>query len=377
MRCPRCLFEGNLANGRCVRCGYQVRREFPSSPRVAVVPSTPSSSLPKLYSVMRGDTLSGGRYRILGQISLPEPQQEQGMAWDAIAIHLSNTRVVIREIVVSPAMTKTASVDHVVSETTQRLQRVGQYEGFPKVIDLFHERQSYFMALIYPEGESLVTLFKRHGGALPEPQVAEYGFQLCGLLSLLAEQQPPIVHGSINPDTIIISENGQVSLIHLPLFHPHIPSTSAEKLSSAYYAPEQIRGEIDPSSDLYGLAATMHHAVTGYDPHARLTFFHPPARRLNPAVTTQMEMILARQLSLSKSQRYAHPGDMQKDLAALIASCSELTSDELPTSANDLRRLSATQLHEQMRSNTLLNTGVFAAISVLLLIGVLLALLHP
>jgi len=253
-----------------------------------------------------------------------------------------------------------------------------RYEGFPQVIDLFSEEGANFMVLLYPEGESLAALLNRQSGALPEPVVAEYGYQLCALLAILADQQPPIIHGSINPETIIIREDIQrASLIHFPLFPPEMPSTGALKVSSGYYAPEQAHGEVDLSSDLYGLAATMYHAVTGYSPQERLTFFHPPARRLNPTVTKQMEMILARQLSLSKSQRYTHPIEMQKDLAGLIESYPDSTNIESSTSVGDPLRLSVAQYGEQMRSVTLLNMGVFAAISVLLLVIVLLVIIRP
>jgi hypothetical protein len=109
----------------------------------------------------------------------------------------------------------------------------------------------------------------------------------------------------------------------------------------------------------------------------RLTFFHPPARRLNPTVTKQMEMILARQLSLSKSQRYAHPIEMQKDLAGFIESYPDSTNIESSTSVDDHLRLSIAQYSEQMRSVTLLKIGVFSAISVLLLVVVLLVIIRP
>lgn len=46
-------------------------------------------------------------------------------------------------------------------------------------------------------------------------------------------------------------------------------------------------------------------------------------------------------------------------------------------SVADPLRLSASQLREQIRSATLLNIGVFAAISMLLLVGVLLVILRP
>src|SRR5258708_40101674 len=193
-----------------------------------------------------------------------------------------------------------------------------------------------------------------------------------------ADRHPPMVNGAVNPETIVQNENRPGAwLARLPLFQSKVPSTGTENVWSGYYAPEQMRGEVDPSSDLYGLAATMHHAVTGYDPGARLASSPPPARRLNPAVTVQMEMILARQLSLSKSQRYVHPSEMQKDLAALIASYPDSTNNESAMSVADPLRLSASQLREQIRSATLLNIGVFAAISMLLLVGVLLVILRP
>jgi serine/threonine protein kinase len=330
------------------------------------------------YRLMRGDTLSQGRYRILNQITLPEPQQRQATAWEAIDLQVSQRRVVIRQFVVPQAIAATSSPEQVASEIAQRLHDLGQHEGFPKVIDFFGNPRAYFMVMLPPEGESLAILLNLQGGALSEQMVAEYGYQICGLLSHLADQQPPVVHGSINPETIIVSLDGlRVSLNHLPLFRPALPSAGGEISSSGYYAPEQMRGEVDPSSDLYALAATMHHAVTGYNPQERLAFFHPPVRRLNPAVSPQMEMILARQLSLSKSQRYTHPSEMQRDLASLMASYPDPTGSEPPALVIDPLHLNASQLREQVRSNTLLNYGVFAAIGVLLLVGVFIALLRP
>lgn len=378
MRCPRCQFEGNMVYGRCARCGYVPAQGSSGSLRVASMVSTPSPRMVNPYTLMRGDTLSQGRYRIVNQIVLPDPQQKQAAAWEAQDLQVLQRRVVIRQFVVPPALLGTASVGQVASELAQRLHGLGQQEGFPKVIDFFGNPRAYFIVTLPPEGESLAVQLNLHGGALPEKVVAEYGYQICGLLVRLADQQPPIVHGSINPDTIIVNPDGRrVSLNHIPLFRPATPSSGGELSSSGYYAPEQMRGEVDPSSDLYALAATMHHAVTGYHPQERLAFFHPPARRLNPAVSPQMELILTRQLSLSKSQRYAHPLEMQSELASLIASYPEPTTGESPALALDPLQLNASQLREQMHSNTLLNYGVFAAIIVLLLVGVFIALLRP
>ncbi len=410
MLCPSCGFEGNPLNGKCVRCSHSMAKTASSSYNVATTRSrlltdgksrsnsqssnerrnswngvTPAQvpplgaglrELSNQYRLMRGDTLFYGRYRLVNQITLPETQQGQGAAWSAIDKQMSHHQVVIREVAVPQEMANASSAHHVASVVAKRLRDLEQHANFPKVIDLFSDRGTYFIVLRNPEGKSLATLLERQSGALPEPMVAEYGYQLCGLLSSLTNHQPPIVHGSINPEAIIIDEEEQrVSLIHLPLFAPKALSTNTEKISSAYYAPEQLHGEVDTASDLYTVAAIMHHAVTGYDPRGRIASFHPPARRLNPSVTAQMERILARQLSLSKPQRYAHPSEMQEDLAVLIESYPDSISSEASMSVVDPLRLNAPQLREfreQAWSATLLNMGVFAAICVILLIGVLL-----
>jgi serine/threonine protein kinase len=325
----------------------------------------------------QSDVLGEGRYRLVSQIALPETQQKQGAAWAAIDTKLSQHRVEIREMRVPRDLVRGSSSDQICYMVAQRLRALGEHAGLPRVHDFFTERGIHYIVFDYPEGVSLASLLKRYGGALPEYQVATYGYQICGLLALLADQQPPLVHGSINPDTIYIDEEQRTaSLIHLPLFRPDPPPSSSGQVSAGYYAPEQVHGDINPATDLYGLAVTMHHMVTGYDPRTRLALFHPPARRLNPTVTTQMELILARQLSLSASQRYAHPSEMQRDLLALLEAYPDSsTSEPLGQSANPLQ-MSAVELHEKSRNMLLLNMGVFAAICVLLLIGIIVVVLR-
>jgi hypothetical protein len=65
-------------------------------------------------------------------------------------------------------MAKSSSVERLATETAQRLQELGQHEGFPKVIDFFSNQRAYFIVMLYPEGESLATLLKLQNGALPE-----------------------------------------------------------------------------------------------------------------------------------------------------------------------------------------------------------------
>ena len=381
MRCPRCGFDGSLVGDGCARCGYgrvdgasgpiSVKRD--GSSRVALQRSSPSLS-GMWNALMRGDMLRQGRYRLVEQLTLPENQQGQGTAWLATDSQSSARRVIIREVALPQG--NLADKQRMVRSIATRLAELGEQPGFPAVLDVFSERDGYFIVLRYPDGESLASLLKRQGGALPERVVAEYGVQLCEMLSTLARQQPPLVHGSINPETIIVSpDETHVSLLHVPLFPPKELHNTRDAASSGYVAPEQARGVVDPSSDLYGLAATLHHAVTGSDPRERSAFFHPPARRLNPAVTARMEEILAQALRLSVPQRYAQAADIQRDLSALIASYP--AQREPPNVVTGPIHLSAAQMRERSRSSSLLDVGMFAAVGVLILLGFLFAVLRP
>jgi len=413
MRCPRCSFEGALADGACAKCGYRrvsgtdsLRTggaepgiRIPSMPLHAPSgtlrsPSVPLHSLSgplrppnttrrsltsasrplSLAVARRGDTLNQGRYRLVDQLLLPENQQGQGSAWLAIDSTSSQTPVVLREVLVSPE--ELDNKKQVVRQVALRLSEVTQHSGFPRVLDVFNELDTYFLVLQHIEGESLASLLRRQGGALPERTVAEYGRQLCEMLSVLARQQPPLVHGAISPETVIISpDRHRVHLIHLPLFPLNEGSSSSS--ASGYKAPEQARGIVEPSSDLYSLAATLHHAVTGFDPRERISFFYPPVRRLNPVVSQQMETILAQELRLSAPQRYARADDMHSDLLTLLARQPPESERRLPMAITDPLQMNIGEIRRQSQRRNRNQLGIFAAVCLRALMVILAVSLYP
>ena len=384
MRCPRCYFDGHSTNGACPRCGYypmsasgdlpgrENRASVSSRPLTTSRPLTVSSPLP-VRTLKRGDVLRQGRYRVLEQLLLPENQQGQGTAWFATDTQSPQGRVIIREVSMLEELP--ANRSQVARSIALRLTELSQHPGFPKVIDVFNEQDNYYIVMRHMEGESLAALLRRQGGALPERMVAEFGRQLCEMLSILARQQPPMVHGGISPETIIVNqERTRVSLIHLPLFPPN--EVASSKAPSGYRAPEQVRGSAELASDQYAVAATLHYAVTGYDANERMAFFHPPARRLNPAVSARMESILSQALRLSIPQRYARPSDMQKDFAALLTSYPPET-DLSATPVTTPLALDSLQMRQRSRNRSLLDVGIFAGIGIIVLFGFLLFYVRP
>jgi serine/threonine protein kinase len=399
MRCPRCAYKGILFNGRCAVCAYPLDQETQETAEGSTAavqqPFTQItgqfSPITKQYSPVfdprpvttgqlgqtpeAGDLLRNGRYRLQERIALPASQQNQGMAWTAYDLKMSSRFVVVREVKFSGEQASTPTQkEYLANKIAQRLSKLGEHPGLPSVIDLFSENGNYFLIFLYPQGETLTALLKRWRNGLPEFMIAEYARQLCDILALLADQQPPIVHGTINPDTILISEDHrQALLLHLPLLPIKEPVGKADEGVSLYLAPEQVHGNITPASDLYSLAATLYHAVTGSHPLERPPSFYPPARRLNGQVSQEMEQVLARELRLTITQRYSNPREMQHDVAALIETYATMATRAVtPLQPSEVPVLT---LKEEPRQKTTFDKVRTLAIPMLLGVMVVLGLL--
>jgi serine/threonine protein kinase len=173
------------------------------------------------------------------------------------------------------------------------------HSGVPKIYQYFSEGGSDYIVMEFVEGDNLEQALthvddqgRQHPGQpLPAETVAGYGISLCKVLEYLAArtdprtgQLTPIIHHDIKPANIILDANsGEVRLVDFGTAKLRV-STSAfsgsMKQSSVYgtegYAPlEQYRGQSQPRSDVYALAATLYHLLTDDDPRDHAFDFPP------------------------------------------------------------------------------------------------------
>jgi len=140
------------------------------------------------------------------------------------------------------------------------------------------------------------------------------------ILDYLEQQTPPIVHRDIKPANIIIgAKDERAHLVDFGIARAYAPSYAQSKQTTAlgtpgYAPPEQYQGNAEPRSDLYALAATLHHLLTNRDPTEYPPFQFPPARTLNPHLSLEIEAVLTRALQLDRSQRYQTALEMKRDL---------------------------------------------------------------
>src|SRR5580765_3845920 len=126
------------------------------------------------------------------------------------------------------------------------------------------------MVQTYIEGESLEARLDRQSQPLSEFEVLAYASEILDVLDYLSKQKPPIVHRDIKPANIMIGKKDQRA--HLIDFGiARITAHNGPKQTTAlgtpgYAPPEQCQGNAELRSDLYALAATMHHLLTNHDP---------------------------------------------------------------------------------------------------------------
>jgi serine/threonine-protein kinase len=208
------------------------------------------------------------------------------------------------------------------------------HPNLPKVSDYFSEANRDYLVMDYipgPDFSKIIAEAQRDSRFLPVREVLGWTGQLCEALSYLHSQQPPVVHRDVKPANIKLTAAARVKLVDFGLVKPLDPEdpttlTSLHGVGSLPYTPleqyiEQI-GHTDPRSDLYALAATLYHLLTGeLPPSAQARFLDSqaliPPGRINPAVTPGLEAAILGAMALHPHDRPASVAIWQSSLTGL------------------------------------------------------------
>lgn len=229
-------------------------------------------------------------------------------------------------------------------ETVRRFEReatLGQRIRHPNLVAVHGvgvDRGVRWLAMDLAEGIALEDRIA--SASLPWQQAVAVVRQAADGIGELARQG--IVHRDIKPGNLIVDEAGRVRIIDLGF--AKVPNeredgeaeptagltlTGVAMDSPAYMPPEQVRDakSVGPQADVYALAASLFHAVTGQPP------FHgggamavmqkvmrdpaPRVRSLNPELPMALDELLARCLEKD-------PGKRPSDGAALAAALDEV-----------------------------------------------------
>lgn len=343
IKCPFCGTDNQPGDTFCSNCGGYLDASSPatvmssgSQPTIVSSNSQPTivSNSTNNYPTVTaggsggarklapGDQLQNGRYvveDILGEGGM-------GAAVRARDKRV-NKQVVIKELLSDSTDPQQHQEDvrnfELEVETLSKLD----HPLVPSVSDSFQENTHYFMVQDYVAGENLEKRMERVNQPMPEREALLYTSQVLDILDYLSEQNPPLVHRDIKPANIIIvkgKRSDRAYLVDFGIARAQANKNAKRKQTTAlgtpgYAPPEQYQGNADERSDLYALAATLHHLLTNRDPRNYPPFIYPPARSINPQLSPDIERVLERALKINANERYQNAAAMKHDIDEILA----------------------------------------------------------
>jgi serine/threonine protein kinase/WD40 repeat protein len=216
-------------------------------------------------------------------------------------------------------------------EREARLLARLSHPALPRVSDHFDEGGGQFLVMQFVGGPDLEEMRRaREGGAFPVAQVLEWADQLLDALDYLHSQEPPVIHRDIKPQNLKLGARGQIILLDFGLAKGYTTQTTPLAASVVGYTPayaplEQIQGAgTDARSDLYSLAATLYHLMTGAVPPNALARADAvlnaepdplrPADELSANVSADVAAVLRQAMALRRDHRIGSAAAMRRAL---------------------------------------------------------------
>ena len=266
-----------------------------------------------------GDVLQD-RYRVKG----PLGRGGMGAVYEATDLRLSRT-VALKETLAETGELRRAF------EREARLLANLRHPALPKVLDHFAEGDGLFLVMEFIPGEDLGVMLERGGRAFAPAEVLRWAEQLLDALEYLHALDPPVLHRDIKPANLKLIAPTQIVLLDFGLAKGSAGQmTRAGSKSVLAYSPnysplEQIQGAgTDERSDLYSLAATLYHLLTGVKPADAITRAAAvvngrpdplvPARKVKGDVPAGVSAALTRALAPNIENRPRNVSEMRREL---------------------------------------------------------------
>jgi eukaryotic-like serine/threonine-protein kinase len=192
------------------------------------------------------------------------------------------------------------------------------------VFDYGEEDGRHFIVMELADGRDLGRVLREEGPFDPDRAVRVAG-QICDALG--HAHSAGVIHRDIKPANVIVGEQDLVKVTDFGIARATGDSTitaAGSILGSAHYlSPEQANGgPATPASDLYAVGIVVYEMLTGAVPFTgdspvSIAMRHlieevPPPSRLNPAVSSELDGVVARATARAPEERW-------HDAAALAA----------------------------------------------------------
>ncbi|HEY9598520.1 MAG TPA: serine/threonine-protein kinase [Cyanophyceae cyanobacterium] len=187
-----------------------------------------------------------------------------------------------------------------------------QHPNLVQVLDYFEEAGRPYLVMDYIQGQTLAELIQ--SGTLPEAKAVDYIRQIGKAVTVL--HGAGLLHRDIKPQNIIYHQDTDSVVLCEPGITcdltPGVMQTHANLLSSGYAPLEQYvaEGKRTRATDIYALAATLYHLLTGELPLPAPVRKALRARKQNyrffpnqPQLSSSVKQAIWRGMELSPQKR--------------------------------------------------------------------------
>jgi serine/threonine-protein kinase len=206
----------------------------------------------------------------------------------------------------------------------------------PNIVQLYdfgEEGADLYLVMPYMSGGSLQDKLSQAPFSVND--VVNYAMQIADALEYAHGQG--IIHRDVKPANIMLHADGRVLLGDFGLAkifdgapRPAIRDGRPDAGTPEYMAPEQIKGQTDARSDLYGLGVVMYLLLTGRLPFSgsssnsvmegHLYRLAAPPRQLNPRVTPAVDEVVQKALAKDPRFRFQTAREMSGALVTALVS---------------------------------------------------------
>ena len=179
-----------------------------------------------------------------------------------------------------------------------------EFNAIPKPVDYFLSDGKHFYIRHYAEGKTLASMIEK-GTQFSEKEICRIVGLICEQVHLLHSQNPPIICRDINPQNVIICNDGTPKIIDLDSLREYDKYASSDTIcigTKEMAAPEQFGyTQTNIRTDIYVLGMLLVYISTGtYDKYMKM-----PAH---------ISKIAAKSTSFNPEDRYASALHMKKAL---------------------------------------------------------------
>lgn len=215
------------------------------------------------------------------------------------------------------------------AEALARLAHPVIVRGFDAVVDGPHPH----VLIEHLEGPTLRRLIRR-GGPAPLEQALPLAAHVGAALHYMSEER--MVHLDVKPDNIVMGVPPRLIDLSIARTFEEAARTRRPLGTDAYMPPEQCApadhpGAIGPPADVWGLGATLHHAVSGSvpfprprgardsdDPRVRFPQLEAEPRPLPPRTPQLLRELIGRALAKDPARR-PPAAQLTEELEPLVA----------------------------------------------------------